>query len=52
VLDVVERQPRRGAADRPEVEATVLAAGVRDRLDRLPLASITYDPPASWNWST
>ena len=41
-----------GAADRAEVEAAVLLHASVTCLERLPLASITIEPPAAWNWST
>ena len=50
--DAVLGQPGRRAADRAQVEAAVVGAGVGHLLDRLPLASITSEPPAAWNWST
>jgi hypothetical protein len=52
LLDAVLGQARRRAADRAEVEAAVgLQASVTCWL-RLPLASMTIEPPAAWNWST
>ena len=50
--DAVLGQPRRGAADRAEIETAVLLAGGRDRRRPVALASMTSEPPAAWNRST
>ena len=53
LLDAVLREARGGAADRAEVEAAVLLAGVgAPARERLPFASITMLPPRLWNRST
>ena len=50
MLDAVLGQPGRRAADRAEVEAAVAAGRPRSPgSDRLPLASMTSEPPAAWN---
>ena len=53
LLDVVEREAGGRAADRAEVEAAVRRRTTSVTcLERLPLASITIEPPAAWNCST
>ena len=53
LLDAVLRQARGGAADGAEIKAAMACLQAsRTWRERLPLASMTMEPPKDWNWST